>query len=146
VTTAFLDITAAVVAILNAAPAVSETILQANDRHVPESKVNALNVYHAGSKPEDGAIYGAPIDWTTGIVIECYAKTSTETSDVAVDPLIKAVYGRLASDRTLGGLVEDIGVPTIQMDYDSKGQRTGWAVMKYPVEHRTSNNTLESTP
>lgn len=145
-TTDFLKITAAVVGALEATPSVCDTVLRANDRRVPESKTKAINIYHAGSRPEEGAIAGAPIDWITGIVVECYAKTLTDAPDVAVDELILKVFERLAQDSTLGGLVTDIGVPTIQLDYDAHGQRTGWAVMKYPVEHRTSNNTLDSTP
>lgn len=145
-TTAFLDITTAFIARLETVPAVCDTILRANDRRVPENKAKALNVYHAGSRPNEGAIAGAPIDWISGIVVECYAKSSTETPDAAVDQLIQDVYARLAADITLGGLVDDIGVPTIQIDYDAQGQKTGWAVLKYPVEHRTDNNTLEPAP
>ena len=78
-------------------------------------------------------------------MVECYAKTIGEAPDVPLDELIAGVYERLAADITLGELVTDIGVPTIQIDYDSHGQRTGWAVMKYPVEHRTSHHKLEFT-
>lgn len=141
--TAFLQIVSAFVDRLQAGPAVCDTVLRANDRRVPDSKLKALNVYHAGSKPMEGAIYGAPVDWLTGIVVECYAKTIGDAPDVPLDELIDGVYQRLAADFTLGDLVDDIGVPTIQIDYDSHGQRTGWAVMKYPVEHRTSHNKLE---
>lgn len=141
--TAFLQIVSAFVYRLQAGPAVCDTVLRANDRQVPASKSQALNVYHAGSRPQEGAIYGAPIDWLTGIVVECYAKTIAEAPDVPLDELIQGVFERLAADITLADLVDDIGVPTIQIDYDSHGQRTGWAVMKYPVAHRTSDNKLE---
>lgn len=143
--TAFIDIVSAFVTRLNQAPAVCDTVLRARDRAVPETKDKALNVTFVGSKPTDGAIDGAPVDWSTVIVVECYAKTpATSTPDVALDALLNDVYVRLAQDQTLGGLVEDIGVPSIEADYDSIGQRTGWAAMKYTVSHRTSNNTLES--
>ena len=50
--TAFLQIVSAFVDRLESAPAVCDTVLRANDRRVPESKSRALNVYHAGSRPE----------------------------------------------------------------------------------------------
>ena len=142
--TAFLGIVSAFVARLNQAPAVSDTVLRARDRNIPETKAKAINVTYVGSRPAESVIDGSPVDWTSMIAVECYAKTpANSTPDVALDELINDVYVRLAQDPTLGGLVDEIGTPSIEADYDSIGQRTGWAVMKYPVLHRTSNNTLE---
>lgn len=142
-TTAFLSTVRAIIDRLEAGPAVCDTVLEANDRRVPEGKSRAINVYHAGSKPQPVTIRGATIDWITGIVVECYAKTSNgDAPAVPLDDLIAGVYERLAPDFTLGGLVDDIGEPMIQIDYDSAGQRTGWAVMRYAVEHSTFNFKL----
>lgn len=141
---AFSEIVAAFVAALQANPPVCDVVLRANDRRVGEGTMEAVNVYHAASNPREAAIQGAPVDWVTGIVIDCFARTTGETADLAVDRLLERVYARLAADSTLGGLVDDIGLPTLQLDYDTHGQRTGWVVMRYPVQHRTNAFTLET--
>lgn len=142
--TAFADLTAAIKSSLEQAPAVCDTILRARDRRVPESKQRAINITFVGARPVEGEINGAPIDWQTTVVVECYAKAAAdESADVPLDELVGTVFARLAADHTLGGLVDDISAPTIEADFDSLGERTGWAAMKYTVLHRTANNTLE---
>lgn len=141
--TAFVDITAAFVAALSAAPAVSANIFRARDRVIAEDHVNAINVQFDGATPFVAAMSGAPVDWASKISIECYARTSATTADLAVDPLLATAYSRLAADTTLGGIVADIGAPQIEAEYDAQGQKTGWVRMTYTVSHRTSNLTLD---
>jgi hypothetical protein len=54
------------------------------------------------------------------------------------------VYGRLAQDTTLGGLVDDIGEPMLEAEYSSEGKKTGWIRMTYVIQHRTENLTLNN--
>lgn len=140
--TAFADIAAKFVDVLIAAPAVSMNVFRARSREVAEQHADAVNVYFEGADPVTSTIAGAPIDWVSRIVIECYARTSTTTADVAVDPLIGKVFEKIAADTTLGSLVAYVGPPTIDTEYNALGQKTGWVRMTYPVEHRTSNSTL----
>lgn len=141
--TSFATITGAIVALLQAEPALSQQVFRARDRQLAEEFPDAINVQFDYSTPSRGAISGAPVDWDSKFTIECYARTSTTTADLAVDPLLMQVYRRIAADRTLGGLVDDIGEPTIEAEYTAEQQRTGWVRMSYPVMHRTNNNTLE---
>jgi hypothetical protein len=141
--TAFADITAAFIAALSTAPAVSANIYRARDRVIAEDQATAINVQFDGSEPYAGVMFGAPIDWTSKITVECYARSATTSGDLAVDPLLSAAYARLATDTTLGGMVADIGYPHIGAEYDSQGQKTGWVRMTYSVSHRTSNLTLD---
>ncbi len=143
-TTAFSIITAAVVAALEADPPVSENIFRARDRSIVEEVENAVNVEFAGAIPEAGAIAGAPVDWRTRIVIECYARTSISSPDVVVDPLLENVFARMAADTTLGGLVVDVGYPTVEAENDAQAQKTGWIRLVFTILHRTNNLTLES--
>lgn len=142
-TTAFANITAAIVSLLKTEPAVSANIFRARDRQMAEEYANAINVQFEGTDPNPGAINGAPVDWNSKFSVECYARTSTTSPDLAVDPLIAAVYERIAADTTLGGLVTDIGSPIIDAEYSAEGQKTGWVRMTYPILHRTSNLTLD---
>lgn len=141
--TVFVDITAAFVATLAAAPAVSKNIFRARERVLAEEHITALNVQFDGAEPYAGAMHGAPVDWRSKITVECYARSSITSGDLAVDPLLAAAYARLAADTTLKGLVADIGYPQIEAENDSQGQKTGWIRMTYAVEHRTNNLTLD---
>lgn len=142
-TTAFSKVTAAIVAALQAAPAVSAQIYRARDRSVPENCADAVNVQFEGSEPNRGAINGAPVDWISRIAVDCYARSRTLEGDEAVDELLQSVYERLAANPTLGGVVDDIGEPDIVADYDSLGQKTGWVRLTYPILHRTTGGSLE---
>jgi hypothetical protein len=141
--TAFVDITAAFVAALAATPIVSKNIFRARERTLAEEHITAINVQFDTASPYPGVMHGAPVDWRSKITVECYARSSTTSGDLAVDPLMAAVFSRLAADTTLGGLVADIGYPEIEAENDSQGQKTGWIRMTYAVEHRTNNLTLD---
>ena len=140
--TAFYGITSAIIAALQITPAIADTIYRARDRQVPEQDDSAINVQYEGGIPSPGAILGAPVDWTSKFSIECFARTTSGSADLAVDPLIEGVYARLAADTTLGGLVDDICVPMIEADYSTEGKKTGWVRMTYAILHRTQNLSL----
>ncbi len=142
--TAFVNITAALVARLVAAPAVSANIFRARDRPMAAQYVEALSVQWEGGESSRGAMHGAPVDWLSKFTVECYARaTGDVTPDVAVDPLLAGVAARIAADTTLGGLVADVWLAGLEAEYNAEGQKTGWIRMTYLVQHRTSNLTLE---
>ena len=141
--TQFVDIVTAFITALSSTPAVSANIFRASDVAIPENATDAVNVVLEGSQPYEGAISGAPIDWTTKVVVQCYAKSLTQSGDQAVDPLLAKVFERLASNPTLSGKVAYIGVPALDTEYNAQGQKTGWIGLSYLVQHRTSNLTLD---
>ena len=141
--TQFANITAAFIAALSNAPAVSANIFRARDRTMAEEHIDAINVQFDGADPYTGAMYGAPVDWLSKISVECYARSSVVSGDLAVDPLFATAYARLAADSTLGGAVADIGTPSIEAENDAQGQKTGWVRLSYLVSHRTSHLTLD---
>lgn len=141
---AFLDITGAVVDLLSQEPAIADAVYRARDKSVPEGIATALSVQMIGAVPALGALKGAPVDWSTRISVECYARGTTGAPDQLVDPLLVAVYSRLAQHTTLGGLVDDIGEPVLEAEYSSEGKKTGWVCMTYTVQHRTGNSTLSN--
>jgi hypothetical protein len=141
--TAFFKITTALMDVLRADPPVSPAIYRARNRHIPEKNGTALNVQFNGGIPQPGAISGAPVDWTSKFTIECFARSNTVGGDESVDPLLLEVFKRIAADSTLGGLVDNVGVPMIEAEYSAEGEKTGWVCMTYPIEHRTQNLTLE---
>jgi hypothetical protein len=141
---AFSKITGALVQLLEAEPPIADAVYRARSRVVPQSISRAINVQFDGSMPSPGVIDGAPVDWTSTFSVECFARAATsENNDEAVDPLLMAVYSRVAADTTLGGLVDNVGEPRIEAEYSADGERTGWVRMTYPIEHRTEQSTLE---
>lgn len=140
----FSDITAALVDLFQAEPPIAPFVYRARDRAVSKATVTAISVQWDGAVPEPGAIKGAPVYWKSRYCVECYARTTTETPDVAVDPLLVAVYARVAADTTLGGLVAYVGEPLIEAEYSAEGDRTGWVRMSYDIEHQTENSTVET--
>ena len=141
--TQFVDIVTAFMTVLSGTPAVSDNIFRARDVAIPETAADAINVVWEGSQPYEGAISGAPIDWNTKVVVQCFAKSLTQSGDQAVDPLLASVYARLAANPTLSGKVAYIGAPVMDTEFDAQGQKTGWVSLSYVVQHRTSNLTLD---
>lgn len=140
--TAFSQIVDAIITRLEAAAPVSALIQRANTRQIPANCANAVNVFWEASQPDEGAIAGAPVDWQTRIIVDCYARSVSQTGDVAVDPVTQAVYERIAADTTLGGLVFHVSAPGIEGEFDAASQRTGWTRLTYIIEHRTQNGLL----
>lgn len=140
--TAFFNVVSAVKAQLEAAPAVCKSIHRARTYVFPDQETEAVSVQFEQALPAQGAIAGAPIDWTTRITVECYARSVTESGDVAVDPLLQRVAERLSSDPSLGGLVSDLELVGIEAENTAEGKKTGWVRLTYKADHRTYNGNL----
>lgn len=142
--TAFSKIVSAVMASLSVMPAVCNTkgIFRARTVEIPDQLTEAVSVQWEQTVARPGAISGAPIDWDTRLTVECFARSMNETGDVAVDPLLQRVYDRLASDSTLGGMVDDLVIAGIEAENTVEGRKTGWVRLTYVVSHRTDNLTL----
>ncbi|EJL77356.1 hypothetical protein PMI15_04678 [Polaromonas sp. CF318] len=143
--TAFGTIVAAIVTALQAATAVSAVVDRARLRPVTEDMADAVVVRIQGANNiERFAIRNAPVDWDTGIAIECYARhTSTTSGDAAVDALLAKVYARLAQDPTLGGLVMDLMPTELEYDFAAAAENLCCVTLTLKVMHRTNNLTLE---
>lgn len=140
--TQFSLIVGAIVNALQAAPAVCQKIYRARPDSIPEQFDEAVNVQWDQGIAGLGTIRGAPLDWTTKISVDCYARSLTDTGDVAVDPLLAAVFERLAQDTTLGGLIDDLQVAGVEAENTAEGKKTGWVRLTYIAQHRTDNGTL----
>lgn len=142
--TAFSAIVAAVISKLAEAPPVCDVkaIYRARSNAIPDQDVQAISVQFERSQPEVAAIALAPTDWRSVITVECFARSITGSGDLAVDPLMEAVFARLAEDPTLGGLVGDLAIAGVEAENTAEGKKTGWARLTYVADHRTNNSTL----
>jgi hypothetical protein len=110
--------TSALLAALQAAPAVAPRV----DR-VRADKLGSLVAAGVDLRPVKAMplelLDGLPAMWECVIPIDCTVLVPAGTAaDVAVYPLLSAVYARLVSDTTLGGEVDHIEVKNIDFDFD----------------------------
>lgn len=139
----FDQVVAAFVAKLKESVPVCANVFESETRQMNDEVQEAVHVFFDGAVPELIAIMGAPLDWKTRIVVDCFARSKTLSGAKAVGPLMKRVFERLASDITLGKRDWYIGYPSIEQDADAQGQRAGMMRLTYLVEHRTTSDILE---
>lgn len=143
-TTAVAAVVSAMVATLQAAPAVSPQVHRARLRPMAADWATAVVVRPLSVAFDPFAIQHAPFNLDTQIAVECYARASAGTSgDAAVDALMQAVYARLMSDTTIGGLVGDLRPDRLDFDLDADGDNTACATFTFTVLHSAGNKTLE---
>ncbi|MDQ2821937.1 MAG: hypothetical protein M3Y65_16345 [Pseudomonadota bacterium] len=141
---AFMDIVDRLIEIVQADPPISPNVFRARDRSLAEQYDTAIAIEWSGSDPYQGAIKGAPVDRDSVFTVECWARTTTQTSDLAVDPLMVAIHARIMADTTLGGLVSDVAEPRQMPENTAEKKKTGWVVQPFVITHRTTNLTLEA--
>lgn len=143
-TTAVAAVVSAMVSTLQAAPAVSPQVHRARLRPMAADWASAVVVRPLSVAFEPFAIQHAPFNLDTQIAVECYARASAGTTgDAAVDALMQAVYARLMSDTTLGGLVGYLRPDRLDFDLDADGDNTACATFTFTVLHSAGNNALE---
>lgn len=137
--TFFAGITAALVAVLTAPTAVSPQIYRARMRPLAAEHSSAVVVRPVSSSAAMTAIAGAPLEWVSQYALECYARSTSTTPDLAADALFQAAYARVMADTTLGGLVHNLQVSDVRFDFESEADQVGVMTGILSIEHRTSN-------
>lgn len=140
--TAFSKVVSAVMAALLAQPRICKGVYRARTLVIAEQDDEAVTVQWEQAMPAAATIAGAPIDWTTRLTVECFARSVKDSGDMAVDPLLERVYERLAADPTLGGMVDDLVIAGIEAENTTEGKKTGWVRLTYIAVHRTDNLLL----
>lgn len=145
-TTAFASVVGAVVAALQAAPAVSAQLDRVRLRPVAKESATAVVVRPGGAAHDDSVGQGVVGIWATSVSVECYARAGASTSpDLAVDALLQDVATRLFQNRSLGGLVGDLTLTTVVYDFDVDGENTACVTLTYQIRHATAANSLLPT-
>lgn len=140
----------AVLTLLAQAPAVTTGPIgeDVDIASLPETTAEAVCISIVGSDPDAPTVLmGAPVDWTTTVQIECYARADARSvAGRASRALHARVYQRLMAGNPLGAAIvgADLRQPTIRSDLQVLDTRTGITVGLYPVSHRTVGNTLNS--
>lgn len=134
----------AVVAALQAAPAVAPRVERVRLRALPANAATAVVVRPLASEVLDAELpTGYPYAWTTQVAVECYARAPQGTPpDVAVDALLSAVYARLMADATLGGAATVLQPQAITFDFDVDGENVVCATLQINARQRTAGALL----
>lgn len=138
--TDFSKVVSAVIATLAVQPAVCKRIYRARTEEIPAQEDEAINVQYGPFVRKNATIRGAPNDYWTRIIVDCFARSSTDSGDVAVDPLLERVGERLSLDSTLGGMVDDFYLDNGDPENATEGKKTGWVRLTFIAEHRTTNS------
>ena len=141
--TVFAGVVGAMVQALQSGTPVSDYISRARIRPLAEEWQTAVVVRLQEAQFDRMASFGAPLNTDTTVVVECYARSSSLSPDLAVDQIMQDTYARLAADPTLGGLVADCQPTGINFDFEQDQDRMGCALMTYVVRHRTQSLNLE---
>lgn len=131
---------------LTAAPALAGgNVWEEELRPLPEGSTQAIVVRFESSRPDRGAILGAPIDWVSTLTVECHARVDNRSATLgrASRRLHGEVYARLMADPSLGGKVFDLQEPDLATDQAQLDTDLGCLIAQYPVLHRTQARTLE---
>lgn len=123
-TTPVAAVVTAVIASLQAVPAVSATVARVRLRPFSESTTAAVAVRPIDAQRDDTSLSFSGLSvWAVRFAVECYAR-STSAPDLAVDALLEAVHARLMSDPTLSGLVPGgIQPQGIAFDFEADGEQ-----------------------
>lgn len=113
---------------------------------VPEGVMEVVSVSIDSSNPNRNALRGAPIQWGTDVMLECYARADGRhqlTAGRASRALHQRAYARLMQDPSLGGVLIDLLPPQIRGDRDQQDTRLGCCIAIYQAVHRTQAHSLE---
>lgn len=116
---------------------------------IPEDATECISVSLDTSDPDRISLTGYPVNWTTDIVIECYARADGRrdgalTAGRASRALHQRVHARLMADPGLGGRAMDLRPPRIRSDRDQADTRLGCCIATYSALHRTAAASLEA--
>jgi hypothetical protein len=145
-TTQHLQMAKAMVALLLLDPPIAGgRIYRARTRPIGSDAPNGVVVRLERSASQLGSVLGARTSWSTLIAVECYARIDGDAPDAAADPIVEAVFERLASDPSLGGVAMDtepLEGDTLSWDFDEFENKLACVTAKFLVRHQTTGRTL----
>lgn len=143
----FVDVVRLAFDVLSTDPQVANTVERNQLRAIPQDVGTAVVVRLGRSAAQLAEILGGTVDWRTAFVVECYARAATD-QDVAeaVDPVLRAVYARLAENNTLSGAVMALQIASIEWEFGATAENLACAILNFTALHETAAHNLESPP
>lgn len=142
---AFVQLSAAIAALLAAGTPVADKITRDRTSPVVREHESLVNVRLVSTKGQRAAVAGGPMDWSTVFGIETYFRaTADQVATDAADAVFQAAYERLVGQgAALAVGVEDV-LPDPNITWEVDEGETPLAVVTFNVEilHRTEALTL----
>jgi hypothetical protein len=146
---AFTGLGAAIQALLLQAPQITgDRVFRSRVRALRQGQPDGIFIRQIRTRGQPAGVGPAqfvPVDWSTTLGIEIHKRCGVdEVPEDAVDPLLDAVFERLAgAGAQLGGSVEDLmPEPAIQWDVDEGETPLVCATLVVQIVHRTSAASL----
>jgi hypothetical protein len=146
--TAMREIQNAVVAALLAAPAVAGgRVYAGRDRPLPTEHATDVQVRQGSLRGEQAYLGTHPVDWEATLGLELRARgSSANDAEAAVDPLLEAVFARLATTAPPAGVdgwLLDVGG---RIEIDDAEAPVASMLLTISVRYRTQTGSLTLAP
>lgn len=146
--TAFLQLRAALVAHLLAAPALADGRVRTSTRPIAQGEANAITVRLSDAQASHAVIEAA--DWQTALYIECAARSQPggTDADTAADALLSDVFARLhtfaaSAAAKAAGVLEVDQDAVVEWDTVHEDVPYTSASLRITAVHRTPATTLQ---
>jgi hypothetical protein len=114
---------------------------------LPAGRAASILIELGSATPQGlGGLAGNPVDWSTDVLVKCFASVNATSARPAANTLAAAAYARLAAAPALGINAASgvyIGEPRIEFDAEKAATRMAVTTLIYSVSHRTTNLTLD---
>jgi hypothetical protein len=128
----------AVAALLTGLTTTGANVFQSRLQPLPDNKLPALKIITDAEQLEPLDISGNFVNRSLTVGVIAVAKAVSDVDDV-IDEIIKEVEIKLATDRTLSGLVKDIVLVSIDIDMSGETEKnTGQAIMNFTANYFTT--------
>lgn len=139
-TPSLIAITDAIVATLQAAPAVAQGRVFAVIPSPAAASLDHVVVAATLAAPRPGGLAGSPIDWDTQVQIVCESRfgIDNESPHVGVTRLAADVFARLFENEALGGASDGLLPGPVSFSYADAERQIAVCTMTLTVMHRTN--------
>lgn len=146
-TTAFKTVQDALVALMQT-PAIGEgNVNTGRARPLPAEQADDINVSVESINGQQFAIGGGPVNWTVVYGLEIRARGSSTTDGMAaIDPLLEALYARIASAQPPAGVMGWVLNPRMRVDVVEGDTPVATLQLALDVQMRTQPGSLALAP
>ena len=140
-TSAHIALRNAVVALLNAVPALAGGRIESRRKRqpMPQNVAEDIRVWLHTSDGRRANLAGETHEWETVLAVHCLARDSGGTdAETRVDALAQAVTDRILNSGRLNGLALDVSLGRITWEGEELESSTADTILAFSIKHRTS--------
>ena len=139
-TSAHIALRNAVVALLNAAPALAGGRIESRRKRqpMPQNVAEEIRVWLHTSDGKRADTASTKYEWTTVIAVHCLARDSSGIdAETRVDAMAQAVTSRVLNSARLGSLALDVSLGRITWEGEEMDSSTADTILAFSIRHRT---------